>query len=100
MNYQSDIDFTDQILWMLIKMYSRMTIDKEIIDEKLQYNINEEGAKISARWSGEIHWCEYFTGENILSSNQKQIIEQKAFEYSKNKKSLNIHCLESFLKNK
>ena len=30
-------------------MYSRMTIDKKIIDEKLQYNINKEGAKISAR---------------------------------------------------
>ena len=32
-----------------------MTIDKKIIDEKLQYNINKEGAKISAQWSGEIH---------------------------------------------
>ena len=29
-----------------------MTIDDKIRDEKLQYNINREEAKISALWSG------------------------------------------------
>ena len=32
-----------------------MTIDDPIKDEKLQYNINKEAAKISALSSGEIH---------------------------------------------
>ena len=42
-----------------------MTINDQIKDEKLQYNINREAAKISA-----------------LSSNQQQIIEQTKFTYS------------------
>ena len=53
-----------------------MTIDDKIRDEKLQYNINREAAKISALPSGEIHKYEYLTSENILPSNKQQIIEQ------------------------
>ena len=45
-------------------------------DEKLQYDINREAAKISALSSGEIDKYEYVTGEEILPSNQRQIIEQ------------------------
>ena len=57
-----------------------MTINDQIKDEKLQYDINKEGAKISALSSGKIHKYEYLTGEHI--SNQQQIIEQAKFTYS------------------
>ena len=52
-----------------------MTIDDQIKDEKLQYNINREAAKLSALSSVKIHKDEYLTGEEILPSNQQQIIE-------------------------
>ena len=59
-----------------------MTINNQIRDEKLQYDINREAAKISALSSGKIHKYEYLTGEDILPSNQQQIIEQAKFTYS------------------
>ena len=54
----------------------------QIRDEKLQYDINREAAKISALSSGKIHKYEYLTGEDILPSTQQQIIEQARFNYS------------------
>ena len=59
-----------------------MIIDNQIRDEKLQYDINRKAAKISALSSGKIHKHEYLTGEDILPSNQQQIIEQAKFTYS------------------
>ena len=59
-----------------------MTIVDKIGDEKLQYNINREAAKISALPSGKIDKYEYLTGREILLSNQRQIIEQAKFAYS------------------
>ena len=59
-----------------------MTIDDHIRDEKLQYDINREATKISALSSGKIDKYEYLTGEDILVSNQKQIIEQAKFAFS------------------
>ena len=59
-----------------------MTIDYQIRDKKLQYNINREAAKISALSSKELNQYEYLTGEEILPSNQKQMIEQAKFTYS------------------
>ena len=59
-----------------------MTINDQIRDEKLQYDINREAAKISALSSGKIHKYEYLTGEEILPSNPQQIIEQAKFTYS------------------
>ena len=59
-----------------------MTINDQIRDEKLQYDINREAAKISALLSGKIHKYEYLTGENILPSNQQQIIKLAKFTYS------------------
>ena len=59
-----------------------MTINGQIRDEKLQYDINREAAKISALSSGKIHKYEYLTGEDILPSNQQQVIEQARFTYS------------------
>ena len=59
-----------------------MTINDQIRDEKLQYDINREAAKISALSSGKTHKYEYLTGKDILPSNQQQIIEQAKFTYS------------------
>ena len=59
-----------------------MTINDQIKDEKLQYDINREAAKISALSSGKLHKYEYLTGEDILPSNQQQIIEQTILTYS------------------
>ena len=59
-----------------------MTIEDQIKDEKLQHDINREDAKISALSSGKIDKCEYLTGEEILPSNQQQIIQQAKFTYS------------------
>ena len=59
-----------------------MTIDNQIKDEKLQYDINREAAKISALSSGKLDKYEYLTGEEILPSNQRQITEQAKFTYS------------------
>ena len=56
-----------------------MTINDQIRDEKLQYDIDRETAKISVFSSGKIHKYEYLTGEDILPSNKKQIIEQAKF---------------------
>ena len=60
-----------------------MTINDQIKDEKLRYNINREAAKISVLSSGKLHKYEYLTGEDILSSKQQQIIQQTKFTYSR-----------------
>ena len=59
-----------------------MTIDDQIRDEKLQYDINRQEAKISALSSNEISKYEYLTEEEILPSNYKQVIEQAKFTSS------------------
>ena len=59
-----------------------MTTDDQIKDEKLQYDINRDAAKISALSSGKFNKYEYLTGEEVLPSNKQQIIEQAKFEYS------------------
>ena len=59
-----------------------MTIENQIRDKKIQYGINREAEKISALSSGKINKHEYLTGEEILPSNQQQIIEQANFTYS------------------
>ena len=58
-----------------------MSINDQIKDEKLQYDINREVAKTSAVSLGKIDKYEYLTGEKILPSNQKQLIEQAKFTY-------------------
>ena len=58
-----------------------MTTDDKIRNEKLQYDINREAAKISALSSGKIDKFEYVTGEEILPSAQKRIIEQAKLTY-------------------
>ena len=79
-----------------------MTIEDQIKDEKLQYDINREAAKISVLSSGKIDKYEYLTGEEIVSSNQKQIIQQAKFNYSPLGKALEkqIKTIEDQEKNK
>ena len=57
-----------------------MTFEDQISDEKLQYDINTEAAKIGALSSGKIDKYKYL--EEYLPSNQQQIIEQAMFTYS------------------
>ena len=52
-----------------------MKINGKIGDEKLQYDINREAAKISALSSGKIDKYEYLTGEEILPSHLRRVIE-------------------------
>ena len=63
-------------------MIKIMTIEDQIEDEKLQYDINREAVKISALSSGKLDKYEYLTGEEMLPSNQRQIIQQAKFNYS------------------
>ena len=59
-----------------------MTINDQIQNEKLQYDINKEAAKISILTSGKVHKCEYLlvkkyyhlinekmTNEDVISKN-------------------------------
>ena len=48
-----------------------MTINDQIRDEKLQYDINREASKISALSSGNIQKHGYLTGEDIHLINSK-----------------------------
>ena len=59
-----------------------MTTADKIKDERLQYNINRETAKISALLCGKIDKYEYLTGEEILCPDQKRVMEQVKFTYS------------------
>ena len=59
-----------------------MTINDQVKNEKLQYDINRKAAEMSALSSDKIDKYEYLTGEEILPSNQKQIIEQAEVTYS------------------
>ena len=68
-----------------------MKIDKKIRDDKLQYDINRKAGEISALSSGKIDKCEYFTGEKILPSNQRYLVEKAKFTYSPLGKVLEKH---------
>ena len=59
-----------------------MTINPEIRYEKPKYDINREAVKMSALSSGKVDKYDYLTSEEILPSNQQQIIEQAKFTYS------------------
>ena len=58
-----------------------MTINDQIRDEKLQYDINRKAAEISALSSGKIDKYEYLTRNGILPSNQQQEIGEAKFTY-------------------
>ena len=70
-----------------------MTINDQIEDGKLKYDIHRQAAKISDN----ISKYEYLTGEERLASNQNRIRKQAKFAYSplgkafeKQTKQLNI----------
>ena len=56
-----------------------MTTDDKIINEKLKHDIKREAAKITESFSGRIDKYKYLTGEEILFSNQKQMLQQAKF---------------------
>ena len=66
-----------------------MAIDDQIEDEKLQYDISREAAKISALSLGRINTYEYLTSEKCLLIKNKQ----------QNKLNLHLHHMERPLKN-
>ena len=57
-----------------------MAVDDKIRDEKVQYDINREAAKISALSSGKIDKYEDLIGEEI--KEEMRVIEQAKFTYS------------------
>ena len=59
-----------------------MTIEDQIKDAKLQYDINRKAAKILALSSGKIDKYDYLTGEKILPTNRQQTIKQAKCTYS------------------
>ena len=59
-----------------------MAIDDKIKDEKLQYDISREVAKISSLSPGKIDKYEYLTDEEILPSDQSRIVKQAKSTYS------------------
>ena len=58
-----------------------MMIDDRIRDEKLQYEIKIEAAKILAKTLDTSYNYEHLTGEEIIPSDQKQLIEKIKFQY-------------------
>ena len=65
-----------------------MTIYDKIRDGKLQYDVNRETAKIPGLSSGKLDKYEYLTGEEILPSDKRRVIEEAKFTYSILGKSL------------
>ena len=58
-----------------------MTIDDQIRDEKLQYNINREATKLSALSSNKFNKYEYLIDDKILPSAGKEMMQQAKFTY-------------------
>ena len=60
-----------------------MRTEDNVRDEKLQYDIDRGVAKILALSFGKIDKYECLTDEEIVPFNQRQIIEQSKFAYSR-----------------
>ena len=59
-----------------------MTVDDKIRDEKIQYYINREAAKISSLSSSKVDKYEYLPGEETLPPDKARVIEQAKFTYT------------------
>ena len=59
-----------------------MADDDKTRDKKLQNYVNRETGKILALSYEQIDKYEYLTGEEILPSDQRRVIEQFRFVYS------------------
>ena len=77
-----------------------MTIDDKIRDEKLQYEINKKAAKLAALSSKKTDKYEYLAGDDMLPSNQRQIIEQANFAYYPLGKAFEKHTKTIEMKDK
>ena len=77
-----------------------MALEDKIRDEKLQYDINREVAKIPALSSGKTDKDKYLIDEEILPSNQQQIIEHAKFTYPPLGKSFEKQIKQSNIKEK
>ena len=64
--------FRKNLIERILKLI--MTMDDEIRDEKLQYDVNREEQKILAVSYGNIDQYEFLTGEEILPSDQRRVI--------------------------
>ena len=56
-----------------------ITNDHKIRDEKLQYDINREAAKLSASSSVKGYKYKYLPDEKIIPSDERRMIEQAKF---------------------
>ena len=74
--------FLSHLEKILLTYNNIIAINDQIRYEKLQYDINWESAEIWALSSGKINKYDYLTGEEILPSDQQQLIEQAKFAYS------------------
>ena len=74
--------FLSHLEKILLTYNNIITINDQIRYEKLQYDINWESAEIAALSSGKTNKYEYLTGEEILPSDQQQLMEQAKFAYS------------------
>ena len=59
-----------------------MKIEDKIIDEKVKYKVNRDGAKPSALKSSKIDKYEFVTGKKKLPSNENRLTEKAKFKYS------------------
>ena len=59
-----------------------MKIDNKIRNEKLQYHVNGEAVKVLALPTSKFDNQQYPTGKQILSSDQRRVIEQAKFTYT------------------
>ena len=75
-----------------------MTINDKTRNEKLQYNINREAAKILVLSSGKTHKYEYLTGEEILPSDQSRITN-KTIEYQRRIQFPSLNTFKLILNN-
>ena len=58
-----------------------MTIDNKVRDEKLKCDINREAAKLLTLSSGKIDKYEYLIRKEIISPDQRRVIEVTKFAY-------------------
>ena len=79
LNLGSPLRFRKNLLQY--KYHKIKATDDQIKDEKVQYDINREAAKISNLSSGRTDKYEYLTGQEILPFTQKQRIKQAKFTY-------------------
>ena len=63
-------------------------IDNKIRDKNLQDDINREVEKIRTLSFGKIDKYEYLTGEELLPSGQRRVVEQDTCTYSSLRKAL------------